>query len=107
MRADVGSANGSPNFHTDPFIYASLIKACNKAQAFLEGKSIHGHVIRLGLDYNVNVLNSLVSFYMGSVNLMSYAAVLFDSVLEKSVGNVRLNLPSQGCGERRYCCYKI
>ncbi|KAL0335616.1 UNVERIFIED_CONTAM: Pentatricopeptide repeat-containing protein, chloroplastic [Sesamum radiatum] len=88
MRADVGSANGSPPFHTDPFIYASLIKACNKAQAFLEGKSIHCHVIRLGLDYNVNVLNSLVSFYVGSVNLMSYAAVLFGSILEKSVVSV-------------------
>lgn len=80
--------DSSTPFHDDPFIYASLIKACNKAQAFLEGKSIHCCVIRLGLDYNVNVLNSLVSFYLGSVNLMSYAAVLFDSVSEKSVVSV-------------------
>lgn len=82
------SANGSNPFQSDPFIYASLIKACKKARAFLEGKSIHCHVIRLGLDSNVNVLNSLVSFYMGSVNLMSYAAVLFDTVSEKSVVSV-------------------
>ncbi|KAI3463980.1 hypothetical protein Pfo_020643 [Paulownia fortunei] len=88
MRTVMENANRSTLFHDDPFIYASLIKACNKAQAFLEGKSIHCHVIRLGLDYNVNVLNSIVSFYMGSVNLMSYAAVLFDTVLEKSVVSV-------------------
>ncbi|KAK6128240.1 hypothetical protein DH2020_038013 [Rehmannia glutinosa] len=75
-------------FHNDPFIYASLIKACNKAQALLEGKSIHCRVIRLGLDYNVNVLNSLVSFYMGSLDLMRYAAVLFDGISEKSVVTV-------------------
>ncbi|XP_075505047.1 putative pentatricopeptide repeat-containing protein At3g05240 isoform X1 [Primulina tabacum] len=75
----------STPIYIDPFIYASLIKACNKAQAFLEGKSVHGHIIRLGLDYNVNTLNSLVCFYSGSVNFLSYAAVLFDSVVEKSV----------------------
>lgn len=72
----------------DPFIYASLVKSCNRVRAFREGKSIHCRVIRLGLDYNANVMNSLVSFYMGSVNLMSYAAVLFDSVSEKSVVTV-------------------
>lgn len=93
MRSD----KSSTPFYNDPFVYASLIKACGKAGAFLEGKSIHCRVIRLGLDYNVNVLNSLVSFYLGFANLMSYAAVLFDSVLEKNVvmvnglisGNVR------------------
>lgn len=78
----------STPIYIDPFIYASLIKACNKAQAFLEGKSVHGHVIRLGLHYNVNILNSLVCFYLGSVNFFSYAAVLFDSVAGKSVVTV-------------------
>ncbi|KAL7115077.1 hypothetical protein ACP275_04G161800 [Erythranthe tilingii] len=72
----------------DPFVYASLIKACNKSHAFLEGKSVHCRVIRLGLDSNVNVSNSLVSFYMGSANLMGYADVMFDAVLVKSVVSV-------------------
>ncbi|KAL2515994.1 putative pentatricopeptide repeat-containing protein [Forsythia ovata] len=75
-------------FHNDPFIYASLIKACNKAQAFIEGKSIHCYVVKLGMDCNVNILNSLVSFYMGSVNLMNYADVLFDRMSERSVVTV-------------------
>ncbi|KAL8057023.1 hypothetical protein ABFS82_04G158000 [Erythranthe guttata] len=72
----------------DPFVYASLIKACNKSHAFLEGKSVHSRVIRLGLDSNVNVSNGLVSFYMGSANLIGYADVMFDAVLEKSVVSV-------------------
>ncbi|KAK4489865.1 hypothetical protein RD792_000511 [Penstemon davidsonii] len=80
--------NQSTLFHNDPFIFASLIKACGKVHAFPEGKSIHCHVIRVGLDCNVNVLNSLVSFYMGSANLLSYAAFLFDVVSEKSVVTV-------------------
>ncbi|XP_057792027.1 putative pentatricopeptide repeat-containing protein At3g05240 [Salvia miltiorrhiza] len=93
MRSDTSSAP----FYNDPFVYASLVKACGKARGFLQGKSVHCRVIKLGLGYNANVLNSLVSFYLGSVNLMSYAAVLFDSVSEKNVvivnglisGNVR------------------
>ncbi|XP_073154323.1 putative pentatricopeptide repeat-containing protein At3g05240 [Henckelia pumila] len=82
------NTNESTPIYVDPFIYASLIKACNKANAFLVGKSVHGHVIRLGLDSNVNILNSLVCFYLGSVNFLSYAAVLFDSVVGKSVVTV-------------------
>ncbi|PIN23920.1 hypothetical protein CDL12_03346 [Handroanthus impetiginosus] len=88
MRAVAENDDRSNPFQNGPFIYASLIKACNKAQALREGKSIHCHVIRLGLDYNVNILNSFLSFYMGSVNLMKYAAVVFDRVSEKSVVSV-------------------
>ncbi|KAL8529593.1 hypothetical protein ACS0TY_006865 [Phlomoides rotata] len=80
--------NRTTSLYNDPFIYASLVKSCNRVHAFREGKLIHCRVTRLGLDYNVNVMNSLVSFYMGSVNLMSYATVLFDSVPEKSVVSV-------------------
>ncbi|KAL3655307.1 hypothetical protein CASFOL_001093 [Castilleja foliolosa] len=75
-------------FYNDPFIHASVIKACNKARASLEGKSVHCRVIRVGLDYNVNVLNSLVSFYMGSGKSIRYAASVFDKVPEKSVVTV-------------------
>ncbi|EPS61874.1 hypothetical protein M569_12917, partial [Genlisea aurea] len=75
-------------FKDDPFIYASLVKACGKARAFLEGKSIHGLVIRLGLDCNVNLLNSLTSFYMCSSDMARYASILFRSAKEKTVISV-------------------
>ena len=72
----------------DPYVYASLVKACNKFSAIREGKSIHCHVLRLGLDYNVNVLNSLINFYSCSRSLMSYASVLFDEIPMMSIVTV-------------------
>lgn len=72
----------------DPFVYASLLKACNRVLGFKEGKSIHSRVIRLGLDGNVNVLNSLIYFYMSSNRSLSYACVLFDRIPERTVVTV-------------------
>lgn len=73
---------------SDPYVYASLIKECNKLLLVKEGKSIHGRVIRLGLDNNTNVLNSLIHFYMRSNELVSYACLLFDRMPERSVVTV-------------------
>ncbi|KAL5544455.1 hypothetical protein UlMin_008239 [Ulmus minor] len=72
----------------DPYVYASLIKACNKLLATQEGKSVHSYVLRLGLDYNVNVLNSLISFYSCELSLLNYACVLFDKMAERTVVTV-------------------
>lgn len=72
----------------DPFVFASVIKACNRLEAFRDGKSVHCHVVRLGLDGNVYVLNSLVRFYLGFVNGMKYACQLFDKIPEKNVVSV-------------------
>ncbi|XP_062118618.1 pentatricopeptide repeat-containing protein At3g12770-like [Humulus lupulus] len=72
----------------DPYVYASLVKACNKFSAIREGKSIHCYVVRLGLDYNVNILNSLIHFYSCSRSLMSFACVLFDRIPEKTIVTV-------------------
>ncbi|KAF4383555.1 hypothetical protein F8388_014055 [Cannabis sativa] len=72
----------------DPYVYASLIKACNKLSAIREGKSIHCYVVRLGLDYNLNILNSLINFYSCSRNLMGLACVLFDRIPEKTIVTV-------------------
>ncbi|XP_060963956.1 pentatricopeptide repeat-containing protein At1g06140, mitochondrial-like [Cannabis sativa] len=72
----------------DPYVYASLVKACNKLSAIREGKSIHCYVVRLGLDYNLNILNSLINFYSCSRNLMGLACVLFDRIPEKTIVTV-------------------
>ncbi|KAK9278241.1 hypothetical protein L1049_027803 [Liquidambar formosana] len=72
----------------DPFIYASLIKACNKLSAIREGKSIHCHILRLGFDCNVNVLNTLVHFYSNSASLIGYACCLFDRIPERTIVTV-------------------
>ncbi|KAL8118203.1 hypothetical protein AgCh_015926 [Apium graveolens] len=69
----------------DPFVYASLIKACNRAGALREGKAVHCYVIKGGLDCNVYVLNSLIHFYLDSGKLLNYARVLFDRCTERNV----------------------
>ncbi|WOH10447.1 hypothetical protein DCAR_0729916 [Daucus carota subsp. sativus] len=69
----------------DPFVYASLIKACNRIGAVKEGKSAHCYVIKVALDCNVYILNSLVHFYSGSAKLLNYARVLFDRSCERNV----------------------
>ncbi|XP_021820655.1 pentatricopeptide repeat-containing protein At1g06140, mitochondrial-like [Prunus avium] len=90
----------------DSFVFASLIKACNKLSALREGKSVHCHVVRLGLDYNVNLLNSVVSFYSCSKSLVGYACAVFDRIPHKTVvtvncmlsGFVKNNLSDAGLG---------
>ncbi|XP_050222782.1 pentatricopeptide repeat-containing protein DOT4, chloroplastic-like [Mercurialis annua] len=72
----------------DPYVYASLVKACKIVLGVHEGKSIHCHVIRLGLDCNVNVLNSLIYFYMGANNLVTYACHLFDKSPDRTIVTV-------------------
>ncbi|KAK2973541.1 hypothetical protein RJ640_010596 [Escallonia rubra] len=81
-----------PNYNTtlldDPFIYASLMKACNKVRAIREGKSVHCRVTRRNLDCNVYVLNSLVYFYSNSAGLVAYAREVFDRMPERTVVTV-------------------
>ncbi|XP_034673950.1 pentatricopeptide repeat-containing protein At4g33990-like [Vitis riparia] len=72
----------------DHFIYASLIKACNRLSAIREGRSIHCHVLRFGLDYNVNVLNALVYLYSSAEKSMGCACALFDKIPDKTVVTV-------------------
>lgn len=80
--------NPSNSLDDDPFIYASLIKACNKIGGIREGKSVHCHVLRLGLDGHSNVLNSLIHFYSNSENLMASACALFDRIPERTIVTV-------------------
>lgn len=72
----------------DPYLYASLIKASNSVSAVRQGKSIHCHVVRLGLDSNVNISNSLICLYASSLKSMKHACVLFDRIPEKTVVTV-------------------
>lgn len=72
----------------DPYVFASLNKACNKLSATREGKSVHCHVVRLGLDYNVNLLNSILNFYSCCKSLMGYACNVFDTMPHRTVVTV-------------------
>ncbi|XP_073283699.1 putative pentatricopeptide repeat-containing protein At3g05240 [Primulina huaijiensis] len=76
---------GSTPIYIDPFIYASLIKACNKAQAFLEvvEKSvvavncmISGHVRRGNLDLGLSLFVKILRGCFGSNVKPNYVSFL-------------------------------
>ncbi|KAL6181613.1 hypothetical protein ACLB2K_048264 [Fragaria x ananassa] len=72
----------------DPYVYASLVKACNKLWATREGKAVHCHVVRIGLEYNVNLWNSILNLYSCSENLIGYACRVFDVMPHRNVVTV-------------------
>ncbi|BFG40050.1 hypothetical protein CerSpe_263240 [Prunus speciosa] len=62
-----------PNSYTFPF----LLKSCAKFAASLEGKQIHGHVLKLGLDSDAFVHTSLINMYAQNGELDN-ARLVFD-----------------------------
>ncbi|OVA13356.1 Pentatricopeptide repeat [Macleaya cordata] len=76
------------NNYTDPFIFASVIKACGKLNAIREGKSVHCQVLRFGLDCNTNVLNTLIHFYSNSANSIFSSCNLFDKIPHRTIVTV-------------------
>ncbi|XP_010258369.1 PREDICTED: putative pentatricopeptide repeat-containing protein At3g05240 [Nelumbo nucifera] len=81
--------------HLDPFICASVIKACGKVAAIREGKSVHCQVLRIGLDSNVNILNTLIHFYSNTANSISRCYTLFDRMPQRTI--VTVNCMISGC----------
>lgn len=62
-----------PNSYTFPF----LLKSCAKMEAIHEGKQIHTHVLKLGLQYDAFVHTSLINMYAQNGELDS-ARLIFD-----------------------------
>ena len=61
-----------PNSYTFPF----LLKSCAKVGATQEGKQIHGHVLKLGLESDPFVHTSLINMYAQNGEL-GYAELVF------------------------------
>ncbi|CAL8170578.1 unnamed protein product [Prunus armeniaca] len=57
-------------FGIDGFTVSTLLTACTGSRAFREGKLVHAHAIKIGLEANLSVTNALIRFYAacGSVN---------------------------------------
>eukprot|EP00256_Glycine_max_P019904 XP_003538647.2 pentatricopeptide repeat-containing protein At3g22690 [Glycine max] len=69
-----------PDKYTFPF----LLSACSKILALSEGVQVHGAVLKMGLEGDIFVSNSLIHFYAecGKVDL---GRKLFDGMLERNV----------------------
>lgn len=62
-----------PNSYTFPFI----LKSCAKIAATREGKQIHAHVLKLGLETNAFVHTSLINMY-AQIGELESARLVFD-----------------------------
>ena len=62
-----------PNSHTFPFLF----KSCAKAKVAHEGRQLHGHALKLSLDFHLHVHTSLIHMY-ASVGELDLARLVFD-----------------------------
>ncbi|KAF7809454.1 pentatricopeptide repeat-containing protein [Senna tora] len=70
----------------DNFTHPPLLKACSLLGALEEGKQIHGHVLKVGLEGDVFVQNSLISMY-GKCGEIQHARDVFEKMGEKSIAS--------------------
>ncbi|XP_004300183.1 PREDICTED: pentatricopeptide repeat-containing protein At1g31920 [Fragaria vesca subsp. vesca] len=71
----------------DNFTYPIVLKACAWLVAIEEGKQIHGHVFKLGLENDVFVQNSLISMY-GKCGKVQLSRSVFEQLMDqKSVAS--------------------
>ncbi|KAI8000662.1 Pentatricopeptide repeat-containing protein [Camellia lanceoleosa] len=68
----------------DNFTFPSLLKACTSLNSFPKGKELHAHIIKVGLDCDVYVQNSLIHFY-GSTGCIDDARFVFDKMSQRDI----------------------
>lgn len=70
----------TPNNYTFPF----LLSGCTKIAAFCEGIQVHGSVMKMGLEEDVFIQNSLIHFY-AECGHMDLARKVFDGMFDRNV----------------------
>ncbi|XP_042498279.1 pentatricopeptide repeat-containing protein At1g59720, chloroplastic/mitochondrial [Macadamia integrifolia] len=70
----------TPDKHTFPFV----LKACAFLFAMSEGEQIHAHILKLGLDSDTYVNNSLIHFY-ATCGWLALARKVFERMSERSL----------------------
>ncbi|XP_027150182.1 pentatricopeptide repeat-containing protein At3g12770-like [Coffea eugenioides] len=68
----------------DAFAISSVLPGCARVAANKNGKEIHGHLIRNGIDMNVTVLNALMDMYVKSGSI-EYASRVFAAMKDRDV----------------------
>lgn len=73
----------SLGFKPDWYSIGSLLLACAELKLLQYGKETHGFVIRNGLETDLHIINSLISFYIQCENPLS-ARIMFDGLKNKN-----------------------
>jgi len=66
------------------FTFASVLKACASMADLEQGKQIHAHIVKTGLETNLCVANSIVTMY-ARCGTIEDACKAFDEILERNV----------------------
>ncbi|XP_077236751.1 pentatricopeptide repeat (PPR) superfamily protein [Tasmannia lanceolata] len=66
----------------DMYTYTSVISACFEQEQQKQGKSLHGLVIKTGLDYTIPVSNSLIAMYLKSDDKSTEDAMKYFNFME-------------------------
>eukprot|EP01018_Ginkgo_biloba_P025502 Gb_26010 [translate_table: standard] len=66
------------------FSFASALSTCGHLSAAEEGKQVHAYIIKVGFEFNVILINSMLDMYSKCKN-MDYARKLFDKIPERDV----------------------
>lgn len=64
------------------FTYSSVLKACAELSALQEGRELHNHVVKAGLESDIFVGNALVAMY-AKCKCVEIARKLFDKMSER------------------------
>lgn len=70
----------------DNFTYPAVLKACSRLRFLEDGKQIHGHIFKLGLQDDVFVQNSLINMY-GKCKEIGLSCAVFEQMNQKSVAS--------------------
>ncbi|XP_050373048.1 pentatricopeptide repeat-containing protein At3g22690 [Argentina anserina] len=85
----------------DKFTFPFALSACSKLVGFSEGVQLHGSIVKMGLERDVYIGNSLVHFY-AECGELGYARKVFDKMLERNT----VSWTSLICGYGRKCMPK-
>jgi pentatricopeptide repeat protein len=85
----------------DKFMFPFLLSTCTKVVGFCEGIQAQGVVVKMGLEGDMFIGNSLVHFY-AECGKIDYARKMFDGMLEINV----VSWTSLICGYARRGCPK-
>ncbi|XWS59571.1 hypothetical protein CRYUN_Cryun08bG0133500 [Craigia yunnanensis] len=75
---------GIGSFRADFFTISSVLSSCEGSNALMNGKEIHAHAIRIGLEGNLSVNNALIGFYSKCGSVGDVVA-LFESMPVRDV----------------------
>lgn len=68
----------------DAFSFTAALSTCGRLSLLRLGESIHGKIVKFGLEYNVVVGNCLVDMY-GKCGYVEEAVRVFDSITDKDI----------------------